>query len=115
MKVKHSTEVSLAAVEVEGAVGVKLQWLISREDRPENFCMRLFELAPGGHTPLHGHPWEHEVYVLEGEGSIVTPVGQTPLAPQSVIYVPSDEEHQFRNTGATPFKFLCMVPKTARY
>ncbi len=31
-----------------------------------------------------------------------------------VIYVASDDVHQFRNTGATPLKFLCMVPNSSK-
>jgi quercetin dioxygenase-like cupin family protein len=115
VKVKQSQDVPATDVDVDGASGVRLQWLIAHADEPENFCMRLFELAPGGHTPLHGHPWEHEVFVLAGQGRIVTPQGERELAPYSVVYVPPQQEHQFRNIGAAPFKFLCMVPKAARY
>ena len=35
-----------------------------------NFTMRHFEVAPGGRTPFHAHPWEHEVYVLSGTGKV---------------------------------------------
>ena len=114
-KVKHASAVTANPVEVPGAVGVKIQWLVGQEDQPANFCMRLFELEPGGHTPLHGHPWEHEVFVLAGEGSVVTPQGERPLTAHSVVYVPADEEHQFKNLGETPLKFLCLVPKSAEY
>jgi quercetin dioxygenase-like cupin family protein len=115
MKVKQVREVAAQAVTAEGADGVAIRWLLGADDAPENFYMRLFELAPGGHTPRHGHPWEHEVYVLEGEGAVSSPAGEVPLAPQSVVHVPAGEEHQFRNTGRAPLRFLCLVPKTAAY
>jgi quercetin dioxygenase-like cupin family protein len=115
VKVKHASEVPAQDIEVAGAAGVKIQWLVAQEDAPENFYMRLFQLEPGGHTPLHGHPWEHEVFVLEGEGSVVTPAKESPLEPNSVVYVPAGEEHQFKNGGARPLKFICLVPKTATY
>ena len=115
MKVKHATEVPTQDVEVEGATGVKIQWLVAQDDAPETFYMRLFQLEPDGHTPLHGHPWEHEVFVLEGEGSVVTPAGELPLKPHSVVYVPATEEHQFKNSGSKPLKFICLVPKSATY
>ena len=33
-----------------------------------NFVLRVFTITPGGHTPLHSHPREHEVCVLSGKG-----------------------------------------------
>jgi quercetin dioxygenase-like cupin family protein len=58
MKVIDSKEIGLRPVNVEGAEGVKMRWLISQKEAP-NFAMRLFELDKGGHTPLHTHPTEH--------------------------------------------------------
>jgi len=115
VKVKQVREVAAQDVEVDGAEGVRIQWLFGKDDAPENFYMRLFELAPGGHTPRHGHPWEHEVYILEGEGIVASTAGDQPLTAQSVVHVPAGEVHQFRNTGRAPLKFLCLVPKTADY
>jgi quercetin dioxygenase-like cupin family protein len=37
-----------------------------------NFVMRLFEIDPDGYSPFHTHAWEHEVFVLEGEGTVLT-------------------------------------------
>ena len=30
-----------------------------------------------------------------------------------VVYVAPDDKHQFRNTGSTPFKMLCLIPNSA--
>ena len=75
MKVAHSSDVAKTAVNMEGAEGVAIQWLIGKDDEAENFAMRLFEVQPGGHTPLHTHPHEHEVFVLDGRG-VVTDEGR---------------------------------------
>ena len=32
----------------------------------------MFEIAPEGYSPLHIHKWEHEVFILEREGVVVT-------------------------------------------
>jgi quercetin dioxygenase-like cupin family protein len=72
--------------------------------------MRLFEIEPGGHSPLHAHPWEHEVFILEGEGIVVGPEGERKFKPGDVIFIPSNEIHQFRNDGKRAVKFLCLVP-----
>jgi quercetin dioxygenase-like cupin family protein len=87
--------------------------LIGEADCAPNFAMRQFEVAPGGHTPRHSHPYEHEVFVLEGRGVVLEGNVPHPLRGGDVVYVRPDELHQFRNTGDLPLKFLCLVPNAA--
>jgi len=94
----------------EGAVGVKVRWLITKDMGAPNFAMRRFEIAPRGNSPLHTHPWEHEVFVLKGEGVVVGKDKQTKIGPGSVVFVVPNELHQFKNNGKTTLVFLCMVP-----
>jgi len=110
MKVVHSDEVVKEPVRVEGAEGVDVRWLIGRKDGAENFAMRLFEVEPGGYTPLHTHAHEHEVYVLEGEGAVVCDDGERAFGRDFVIFVPGGVRHRFKNTGTCVLKFLCIVP-----
>jgi len=49
---------------------VKVRWLITEETGAPNFAMREFTVGPGGSTPRHVHPWEHEVFVLAGKGTV---------------------------------------------
>jgi quercetin dioxygenase-like cupin family protein len=51
---------------------VRIRKLITKHIGANNFVMRLFEIEPEGNTPLHTHPWEHEVFILEGEGAVLT-------------------------------------------
>ena len=37
-----------------------------------------------------------------------------PLRGGTVVYVPGSQLHQFRNTGATPMRFLCLIPHPLR-
>jgi quercetin dioxygenase-like cupin family protein len=113
MKIKPSHDVPQNDVTMEGASACKVRWLVGSSDEAPNFAMREFELAPGGHTPLHFHPYEHEIYVLSGEGAILDGDVPRPLRPGDVVYVAPDDVHQFRNTGATPFKMLCLIPNSA--
>jgi quercetin dioxygenase-like cupin family protein len=75
--------------------------------------MRQFEVAPGGHTPRHHHPYEHEIYVLEGEGEVLENDTPHPLHAGDVVLVKPDDVHQFRNVGDRPLKFLCLIPNSA--
>ena len=75
--------------------------------------MRQFEVAPGGYTPKHSHHYEHEVFVLEGAGVVLEGDVEHPLKAGDVVFVTPGEPHQFKNTGAQPLKFLCMVPNSS--
>ena len=109
MKVFGYQEVKAQDVE-EGAAGVKIRWLITKDVGAENFAMRLFEVESGGFTPLHSHPWEHEVFILKGQGLVVGGAEERVFREYDVVFVPSNEIHQFRNTSEYAVKFLCMIP-----
>ena len=100
-----------AETEAEGAKGVRVRWLITEKNGAPNFAMRHFEIEPGGYSPLHDHPWEHEVYILEGEGTIKSKEGSFPVTMGDVIFIAPNEKHQFNNDGNETLKFLCMIPK----
>ena len=110
MKVVSFKDVTLEDVKVDGAKGTKIRWLISQKDSAPNFALRLFEVEVGGFTPYHSHNFEHEVYVLDGEGVFVTEEKDYPFKKDDVIYADPDLKHQFRNVGQTTLKFLCAVP-----
>ncbi len=94
----------------KGACNITVRWLITKDMGAPNFAMRLFEVAPEGYSPLHKHPWEHEVFVLEGEGVVSDGKTTTLLKPNDVVYTAPDEWHQFKNTGKKVLKFLCLIP-----
>ncbi len=101
-------------VDMEGASGCRIRCLVGPEDGAPSFSMRQFEIEPGGHTPLHQHAHEHEVFVLEGSGVVLEGDREHPLAPGSVVFVPPNEPHQFRAVGPGPMKFLCLIPHALR-
>ena len=110
MKHVSFKEVELEEVNIEGAKGAKIRWLIGEKDGAPNFAKRMFEIAPGGHTPYHTHAFEHEVFVLAGEGKLVTEFGEKPMLPWDAILVDPDVWHNFVNVGDEPLVFLCSVP-----
>ena len=113
MQIKRTVDVPQADVTMEGAVGCRVRWLVGMADQAPNFAMREFELEPGGHTPRHFHPYEHEIYVLAGEGAVLDGDTERPLQPGDVVLVNPDDVHQFRNTGSEPMRFLCLIPNSA--
>lgn len=111
--VKKASEVPAITPEVCGKKleGVRMRVLIGPEDGAPNFIMRLFELDPGAEVPLHTHDWEHEVYVLEGEGELEVEGRRYELTAGMCAFVPPGVPHAFRNTSDKTWKFLCLIPR----
>lgn len=110
MKVCNFLDVQAREVTDEGAEGVSIRWLISKDDGANNFHMRVFDVQPGGHTPYHQHEWEHEVFILEGEAEVVTEEGPKRAPTGTVVFVRPKEFHQFRNAGTGLMRFICLIP-----
>ncbi|MHC4854976.1 MAG: cupin domain-containing protein [Planctomycetota bacterium] len=111
MLIKNIDQVPLQDVNMEGAKDVKVRVLFGPADNAPTFAMRVFELAPAGHTPFHAHPFEHEAVLLDGDIAVVTEDGDRPLKQGDVIFMPPDEKHQFKNCSDTkPASFMCLVP-----
>ena len=92
------------------AEGVTVRVVIGKEQGAPNFVMRVFDIEPGASSPRHSHDWEHEVFVLAGNGTVSGEDGDEPVKPGDVVFVPQDEEHQFRNEGDEELRFLCLIP-----
>lgn len=109
-KICHYTDVP-AMVFGDEAPGVTIRWLIDEEnDGAPHYALRLIEVAPGGHTPFHAHPFEHENFVLSGTGRLRIEEKRHDVGPGSFMFVPADARHNFENTGQDTFRFLCGIP-----
>ena len=58
MKITPYTQAQATHFDREPAKGIAARVVIGKSDGANNFCMRVFEIAPGGHTPRHSHAWE---------------------------------------------------------
>jgi quercetin dioxygenase-like cupin family protein len=92
------------------AEGITIRWLIGRAERAPNFAMRLIEFSPGEAIGPHEHPYEHEIFVLDGEGLAEGPDGIVDLQAGVALYIPPGEPHGYRNTGEGDLRLLCMIP-----
>ena len=114
MEIFHYQDVEGKDVE-EGASKLKVRWLITKEIGAENFAMRMFEIDPGGYSPFHSHPWEHGVFILEGEGLVIGERGENKFRAGDIIFISPNEKHQFKYNYEKTVKFLCLVPYTHEY
>lgn len=110
MLIRNIDDVERAPVDMPGVKDASMAVMVGRADKAPNFAMRQFEVAPGGNTPRHSHDYEHEVFVISGSGTVFLDGAEQKIRAGDVIYVPAEEEHQFRVQGDVPLRFLCMVP-----
>lgn len=109
-KIGHYSIIEKEKVSEDMAEKTWIRWLIRKEDGAPVFTMRMFEVEPGGHIKAHKHPWEHEIYVLEGIGEVR--IGSTVyrVTEGFFIYIPPNVEHEYWNKSDKPLRFLCLIP-----
>ena len=97
---------------VEEPVGEdkSVRWVIGKPEGAPNFAMRVIEFQAGAVFETHQHPYEHEIFVLEGEGVAEGVEEEIEMRPGVALYVAPDEPHGYRNTGAGPLRFICVIP-----
>jgi quercetin dioxygenase-like cupin family protein len=110
--IRNINQTPTTPIEMDGVSGASMAVMIGREDDAPHFALRHIAVDPGGHTPHHKHDYEHEVYIVSGAGKILLEGDWHPIKSGDVVYVPANEEHQFRSdeSGSEPLRFLCMVP-----
>lgn len=113
MKLQHFSEIESKQFDSDQVKGVTGRVAIGQADGADNFCMRVFELEQGGFTPRHSHDWEHEIFIHAGNGEAFHDGEWKPFGPGNIIFIPGNQEHQFRNTGDEPLVFACLIPSGA--
>jgi quercetin dioxygenase-like cupin family protein len=69
--------------------------------------LRLFTIDVEGYTPLESHEHEHEVFILNGKALVCGGENEVVVKAGDVIFISSNEKHQFRNIGSEELQFLC--------
>lgn len=94
----------------------RVKYLIDERHGAERFFMRVYDVMPGGRTPLDRHPYEHEVYVLGGTATLVTEEGgrlvRVKLKEGDVVFIGRNQLHQFLNEGRKTFRMVCVRGST---
>lgn len=109
LKIKKKNEFEPEIMNDGKTAGIKFFPMITRKDGAPNFAMRLFEVGPNGHTPKHSHDWEHEVFIVDGNGYVMKGDKEIPVEKDDFIFVPPEELHQFI-AGEDGISFICVVP-----
>jgi quercetin dioxygenase-like cupin family protein len=106
MKVQNYRQVK----PLNAAPGVTMRVVAGPAEGAPTFVMRVFEIQSGSSTPLHTHPWEHEVFVLAGQGILRCGGKETPLMEGDAVLVMPNEQHSFLGIGRGIFRLICVVP-----
>jgi quercetin dioxygenase-like cupin family protein len=107
--IKKKSEITPKILNDGEASGIRLFPALTAKDGAPAFAMRLFALDPRGNTPKHSHSWEHEVFIVGGDGSVIEGDKKIPVEKEDFILVPKDELHQFI-AGNNGISFICVVP-----
>ena len=96
--------------QVELSPGFERRELVSGELGAESLTVAHATLHPDGGAPLHTHPTEEAMVILEGEAvawlgdeEVVVNRGQTVLAPAGV-------KHGFINRSGKPVRIMAIFP-----
>ena len=110
MKIQSYNEVE--ALEI--MEGVKKRVVIGPDEGAPNFIMRIFDIEPGFSTLYHDHPWEHEIFIINGEGTARSgDQEETTIREGDTIFIPPNEKHCLMNTGDGTLRLICLVPAGA--
>ena len=106
MKVRNYLQTEV----IEDVPGVLHRVVVGADDGAPRFVMRVFEVRVGSSTPFHSHWWEHEVFVLSGEGTVKSEESEKSIREGTVVFVAPNEEHCFINSGNNVLRFICVIP-----
>jgi quercetin dioxygenase-like cupin family protein len=86
-----------------------LKELTPKEIGIPNLNIKLFEMHPNGHSPLHQHPELHRIFITDGAGTIFDGQKDTTIQTGDIIYIEPNELHQLKTVGEKPLKFICLT------
>jgi len=110
MSVVKYNEVHLDDKEGDGLLHVSMANVVGEGEGWDGYTMRVFRVAPGGHSPLHEHDWEHVNHVIKGRGKLRLGDEVHDLDTKDFACVPPNVRHQFENPYDEDFEFICIVP-----
>jgi len=108
MIAKHYSKVPLERESNADKAGIR--WLIAEKEGATTFSMRMIEVEAGGSSPYHSHPWEHQVYISEGEADVTMGEEQEHLETGYTAFVPPGVKHTFKNNGKETLRMICVIP-----
>ena len=79
--------------------GTNAARLINLDDNPPTCTLTYSEIPPGGTSAHHIHEWEHEVYIIEGSGTLICDGISYPVKAGDALFIPPNVDHYTLNNG----------------
>ena len=73
--------------------------LVNLDDKPPTCTMTYSEIQPEGTSSHHIHEWEHEVYIIQGSGTLICDGKEYPVKEGDAMFIPPNVDHYTLNNG----------------
>ena len=73
--------------------------LVNLEDNPPTCTLSYSHIPPGESSSHHIHPWEHEVFLIAGSGTLFCDGVAYPVKAGDAIFIPGNVDHYTLNDG----------------
>lgn len=85
---------------------IKTLITITKNIQNQSSNLYICEMQAGGFTPMHKHPEEHQMFILEGNGVIFDGRGLNHFHKGDAIFIEPNELHLIKNNTKDPLYFL---------
>ena len=73
--------------------------LVGLDDNPTTCILSYSRIEPGKTSSHHIHPWEHEVYIIQGSGTLICDGNEYPVKEGDAMFIPGNVDHYTLNNG----------------
>ena len=81
--------------------GTNAARLINLDDNPPTCTLSYSQIEPGKTSAHHIHEWEHEVYIIEGTGTLFCDGKEYPVKTGDAMFIPPNVDHYTLNNGGS--------------
>ncbi len=76
----------------------------------DDITLIVEEIAPGDRIPLHTHPINELIVILEGNPEVTLGDDTQAVGPGTVVFIPARTPHGTQNTSTSPVRLHAMFP-----
>ena len=80
------------------------------EARVDDITLIVEEIAPGDRIPLHTHPINEVIAILEGTPEVILGEDTREVGPGTIVFIPAGTPHATRNASTSPIRLHAMFP-----
>ena len=80
------------------------------EKHVDDITLIVEEIAPGDRIPLHTHPINEMIVILEGDPEVTLGDETRPVGPGGVVFIPAGTPHSTRNATTSRDRIHAMFP-----